>query len=158
MLHEGLEVQRNLLPLSLALHAGPEEEQIHGHRCPHPDLVHLCYELQGGPAVPVSMPALQRVAEAWRAPGSFEDRMMAAIRAAQAGGPHLWEQIIKARQEQEAYDYERFKLYRAELEKKAESATSEAMRAMRRRHIAEENRYFFGTRFIESCTPISQDP
>ena len=146
----------NLNPqsLSIALHSGPEEKQINGHRRPHPDFVHFCYELQGGPAVPMSILALQRVAAVWRGEGSFEDRLLAAVAAAHAEGPGVWEQIYTARREQADYDREIFHRHIHELNVKAAEATSEGMQALRRKHIAEEIQYFCGGRFIESCDPI----
>lgn len=132
--------------------------EINGYRRPHPDFVHLCYELTGGPAVPLSILALRRVAAAWRGPGTFEERMLDTVRAAQAEGSGVWESIINAREEQDQYDEAMFKLYIAELERKAEGATSEPMRALRRKFITEET-LAFRSRFVASCAPINlNDP
>lgn len=106
----------------------------------------------------MSILALQRVAAAWRGEGSFEERLLATLRAAQAEGPGVWESIINAREEQSRYDEEMFRRYIHELEVKAEESTSDAVRNMRLKFITEETRAFRG-RFVESCQPIhSSDP
>lgn len=138
--------------MSIALHAGPETE-VDGWRPPHPELVHLCYELQGGPAVLLTILALQRVAAAWRGSGTFEERLLATLRAAQAEGPQVWFSIINAREEQTRYDEEMFRRYLIELQQKAEDSTSEGMYRLRRKFCAEEVRSF-RSRFVESCTPL----
>lgn len=110
------------------------------------DLLRLCYEMQGGPAERLDTLALRRVADVWRANGHLErgHRILATIKAANAESPTLWTEIIEARGKQHQYEEAQAELYFAELRQAIDSAPTEALRKMRRKHLAEERRAYLG--------------
>ncbi|MEK7952806.1 hypothetical protein [Luteolibacter soli] len=82
---------------------------------PHPDLLNLCYELQGGPAEPMTMPVTERIAAVWRGPGTWEVRFLATMRAAEAERVGLWEDITGAVVQMHAIEEFLRKKYSAEV-------------------------------------------
>lgn len=133
--------------MSIALHSGPETGEADSLRPPHPELVHLCREIQGGPRAELTLRPLIAIAEAWRALGTFEEKMMAAIAAANAQGPEVWHSIVSAVCEQQDYEDLCYKCHFTRLREEIAATDSEAIREARTRSMNRQHKEYWDERF-----------
>ncbi len=127
------------------LHSGPEQET--GWRPPNPEFVAFAYELTGSEPAELRSPVMQRIAAVWRGAGTFEERLLATMAAAEKEASGLMMDIVRSKLQQTEYEEHMAGLYFEELRDGIAKAPSEATRKIRTKHLASEIRAFFGRRF-----------
>lgn len=118
--------------MPVALQAHPED--LLEPRPPNPEYLALCLELQGRPQDDYELctPVMLRIAAVWRGPGSWEERTLATMEAANREAPGLWVAITSAVVEYHAFQETRFRIH-VEREQAAIAACTDSRIAEARR-------------------------
>jgi hypothetical protein len=132
--------------LSLVLHSGPEQELVE-YIGPNPEYVDFAIEMTSGTVANLKTPVMQRIAAVWRGEGSFGDRMLATLAAAEKEMPGLWLAIIRAPSDHMAFEAHCYREHFARLRAEIAVTDSEAIREAKTRSMNRQHSDYWNERF-----------
>ncbi|QJE95983.1 hypothetical protein [Luteolibacter luteus] len=118
--------------MSIELHSGPEVSQVE-YTGPNPEYLAFAFEMTAGVVADLKTPVMQRIAAVWRGEGSYAERTMATMRAAEAETTGLWLAIVSAPAEKMTYEQQRYREHFEHLERDIAITESEMIREAKER-------------------------